>query len=133
MTFTHVFAENVRNIIDAVHPATERGIYSGETLEQVQKRYPNAELLSLDDWQARKAAAQDTPIQWLETTREQYHAMLCVLPPAYHRGGDFLVGEPDDHHAITGAPRFAAYREWGGRFFVASRPMTVRELRDAHR
>ena len=128
MDFTHVFAEpDAHNIIDAVHPTTGRGVYSGETLEEVRKRYPLAQLETFDAWSARKAARQDTPITWHETTAEQYDEMLCVLPPAVHRYDGFMVGEPDDHHATTGRPRFRAYIARYGRYFVASRPMTIAE------
>jgi hypothetical protein len=55
--------------------------------------------------------------------------MLNVLPPAAWIGGAFMVGEPTDHCAETGRPRFQAYRERGMQFEVASRPMTIAEFR----
>ena len=126
--FTHAFAvPGASNIIDAVHPNTGRGLYSDETLTEIRQRYPEAKRVALDDWMTERAAAQDSPVEWRETTAEQYDDMLNVLPPAFWRGGLFLVGEPDDHHALTGEPRFAAYRQIGSQYFVASRPFTRRE------
>jgi len=82
------------------------------------------------------ARAQDTPIKWTRTTKAKYWEMLEVLPPALWIGGAFLVGEPTDHHATSGQPRFQAYWERGtsGRpyekgYFAASRPMTCAELK----
>ena len=68
------------------------------------------------------------PIEWHETTREKYWEMLEVLPPAAMGGGGFLVGEPWDHHAITGQPRFAGYAEKQGKYWEADRPMTRKEF-----
>jgi hypothetical protein len=55
--------------------------------------------------------------------------MLEVLPPAVMARGGFLVGEPWDHHALTGRPRYAAFVELGGRWFESTRPVTVAEFR----
>lgn len=68
------------------------------------------------------------PVTWTECTEEVYSDMLDVLPPAAMKGGSFLVGEPWDHHAMTGQPRFAAYIKRQGKFFTASRPMTRAEF-----
>lgn len=116
------------NIIDLVHPITGHGVYSNETLEEIGIRYPGAEVVNFDDWMKAKAAKQDCPVTWAETTEAKYWEMLEVLPPAFHNDFGFLVGEPWDHHATSGAPRFAAYRQKDGKFFVASRPMTRREF-----
>jgi len=70
------------------------------------------------------------PITWTETTEDRYNDMLEVLPPAAMIGSAFLVGEPSDHCAATGQPRFEAFRQRGAVYLVASRPMTIRELRD---
>src|SRR5262245_46699769 len=130
--FTHVFVEpgNTRSIIDIVHPATGRSAVYDQTLDEIRERYPTAEVLDVVTWQARKAAMQDTPLSWLHSTGEQFRNMLEVLPPAYQAGGGFLVGEPDDHHAITGQPRFRGYIMRGGAFYVSSRPMTIREVKE---
>ena len=93
------------------------------------EQYPGAVRMSFDAWQADKAARQNTPIEWHPTTAEKYAEMLCVLPPAFWQAGVFLVGEPDDHDALTGRPRFQAYRQIGESYLVASRPMTIADAR----
>lgn len=130
-TFTHVFAErdNLSGIIDVVDPVTGRSAIQGETLAEIRERYPTAELIEYADFAARKAAAQDAPIVWSATTAEKYADMLNVLPPAVWLAIGFLVGEPCDHHAATGRPRFAAYVHVNGQYFTASRPLTVQEFR----
>jgi len=69
------------------------------------------------------------PVVWTETTAERFEEMLTVLPPAIMLAGNFLVGEPWDHHAVTGRPRFAAYRFQDRKYYEASRPMTVKEFK----
>lgn len=116
------------SIIDVVRSDGTSWHYH-ETLEQVRLRYPGAELVNCEDFFAEKAARQDTPITWTETTKEQYWEMLEVLPPAAMGNGGFLVGEPWDHHAKTGQPRFAGYRETrAGKYYTANRPMTRKEF-----
>lgn len=129
-SYTRAFAEpDAGNIIDAIHPATNLGLWSGETLEQIRLRYPRAEIVNMDDWMDAKAARQNVPVIWDETTEDEYMQMLECLPPAFWNGDTFAVGELDDHDARTGAPRFRAYRKTGERCFRSSRPMTVKELR----
>ena len=117
------------SIIDCINPETGRSWINGETLEQIRLRYPNAEVVSLDDYCEAKAKRQDTQIRWSETTEEIYHHILEVLPPACWISGGFLVGEPADHHAGNGQPRFDAFRAIGGKHFAANRPMTIREFK----
>lgn len=100
-----------------------------KTLEQIRADFPDAEVMSLDDWCAWKASTQGTPITWEETPEERYREMLECLPPAVWTRSGFLVGEPWDHDALTGQPRYQAFRQVGDRFIVASRPMTVKEFR----
>jgi hypothetical protein len=116
------------NIIDVVKDG-KSAIY-GEALEQIQARHPGAVLMDYDQWAKEKASRQDTPIEWQPTTKERYWEMLEVLPPAIMLRGGFLVGEPWDHHAINGKPRFQAYIARYGEFFVASRPMTIAEFKE---
>lgn len=124
------FAEpDGRSIIDGVHPFTGRGIYSGETLEQIQKRYPLAVRMLADDFCRAKAVRQDSPVQWDEISEEQYDEWLNCLPPAKMEGGAFLVGEPSDHHAVSGQPRYQACRYLEGKCFASSRPITVKEFK----
>lgn len=122
------------SIIDVIDPETGLTAVLGQTYAEVQVRYPKAERTTVDAWTTRRAAEQDTPIVWTRTTRAKYWEMLEVLPPALWIGGAFLVGEPTDHHASTGRPRFAAYWQRGSsedstRYLVASRPLTRAELR----
>lgn len=116
------------NIIDCINPATGRSWIEGETLDQIRQRYPLAEQVNLDAWVKAKGERQDCPILWTETTEDRYMEMLEVLPPAYMSGGAFLVGEPWDHHAINGQPRFQGFIHRGDKYFVASRPMTRVEM-----
>jgi hypothetical protein len=57
--------------------------------------------------------------------------MLNILPPIAWNGWAFMVGEPDDHCAATGRPRFRGYRMRGNVYEVASRPLTVAEFKIA--
>jgi hypothetical protein len=65
---------------------------------------------------------------WAATTKEIYWDMLEVLPPAAMMGGGFLVGEPVDHHATSGQPRFEAFIKQGEKYSVSSRPITRKEF-----
>lgn len=132
---THCFAvPGADNMIDLVHPVTGKTVIYGKTLEDVRQEkgregYEKAELMLVDEFLRQKAARQDTPITWEETTEEKFHEMLEVLPPAAWENGGFLVGEPWDHHALTGAPRYAGYRELDGKYYAASRPLTRAEFK----
>jgi hypothetical protein len=127
---THCFAVPGKdNVIDDVHPLTGRGTWSGETLDQIQLRHPGAAVVSWDDWKRAKAATQDAPVEWQECTEERYEEMMNVLPPAEYSRHGFLVGEPWDHHAMTGCPRYSAFIMRGCRHYASSRPMTVVEFR----
>lgn len=129
--FTLIIARpgDLGSFIDAIRPETGRTMINGHTLEQVQERYPDAYITTYEAWAKAKAAQQDSPIIWSPTTAEKYSEMLDVLPPAMMLPGGFLVGEPCDHHAMNGRPRFQAYRQIGDRYLVASRPMTRQEFR----
>lgn len=126
---THCFAVlGASSMIDLVHPITGRTVCYGRTLEEVQATEPGAVLMSVDDWISSKAAQQDSPITWKPTTADTYEDMLNVLPPAAWSFGVFLVGEPYDHHAATGQPRFSCYMKCGEHYSVASRPITRKEF-----
>lgn len=116
------------SIIDVIRPNTGRSWFYDEDLEQVRLRYPGAEIVNVKEHFEAKAKRQDVPIHWTETTEDKYWDMLEILPPAAMGNGGFLVGEPWDHHATSGQPRFAGYREWYRKFYVASRPMTRKEF-----
>ena len=101
------------SIIDAIDPGTGRTIAFNQTEAEVLAREPFAVRMRISDYAAAKAARQQTPIAWTPSSAEQYHEMLEILPPAAWIGGYFLVGEPYDHCAATGRPRFTCYRVTG--------------------
>ena len=117
------------SIIDVVHPVTGRTVCFGRTLEEVQAEAPGAVRMLVDDFAAAKAARQRSPITWDKVPETQFDEMLNVLPPALMLKGGFLVGEPWDHDAVSGAARYQAFRVRGGAYYVASRPMTKAEFR----
>jgi len=121
------------HIIDTIRPWDGLTWYNGHTLEQIQAEDPDAEEMGVDEFCAWKAAQQRTPITWTPTTGERYDEMLGCLPPALMLRGGFLVGEPCDHDAGNGQPRFQAFRVRSlhdeNIFEVASRPMTRTEFR----
>lgn len=127
---THCFAvPDSESIIDVVNPDTGRSHIRNETLEQVRERYPGAELVSLAGHVECKAARQDAePKEWRECTEERYHDMLGALPPAAMVNGAFLVGEPYDHHAKTGQPRFTAFKHSGGIYYELSSHITHKQF-----
>jgi hypothetical protein len=130
-TFTEVFAvPGEGSIIDGIHPETGRSCINGETLEQVQARYPLAVRMPWEDWRQAQIAKQDTPITFTRTTERKYREMLEILPPAAWEGGAFLVGEPYDHSFATGRPRFQMYWQRGEYAYIASsRPVTYAEFK----
>lgn len=134
ITITHAFAvPGADNTIDLINPHTSRGAYSNLDLAGIRARDPKdatAEIVNLDEFCTAKAARQDAPVTWTETTRERYWDMLEALPPAFQGCGGFLLGEPQDHHAGNGRPRFDGFLEAAGdKYFVSSRPLTVPEFK----
>ena len=66
-------------IIDAVNPATGRGLYSGETLTEVNARYPSAVLGDFETvCDSQDAYWISQPVQ---ITADRFNEMLGVLPP----------------------------------------------------
>lgn len=124
------FAVRGKTIVDLIHPLTGKTVIYGKTLEDVraEKGYELAERMSIDEFCRGKAALQDSPVEWIETTEEKYEEMLNVLPPLCWRSTGFLVGEPFDHHALTGRARYQAYIRKGKQYFYSSRPMTAAEF-----
>ena len=119
------------NIIDTVVPGPcELSRINGETLEEIQVRYPGAVMVSMASWLEEKAKAQNTPVQWFPVTEEAYMYGLEVLPPVGWEGDAFMTGEPTDHCAKTGQPRYQAYKSYEGKRFTSSRPMTLREFQE---
>lgn len=118
------------SLIDCINPHTGLTAICNETLEQVRERYPNAVKINISDWILDKGKRQDSPIDWEIVTEDRYFEMLECLPPAaYGRKVEgFLVGEPWDHHAITGQPRYSAFIKRYGVHYGSTRPLTVREF-----
>lgn len=123
------------SLIDCINPFTGLSWICGETLEQVRLRYPGAEQVNIEAHCKAKAERQDTPIAWVETTREQYEEMLNCLPPAdYNKTFTaFLVGEPTDHHTGNGRPRYEGYEMRASKYWHSNRPMTRAEFRQETR
>lgn len=120
------------HIIDVIHPITGLTVCFGRTLENVreEKGYEHAERMTIEDWCKSKAERQDTPVTWSQVTEDKYYEMFECLPPIMIPGKGFMVSEPWDHHALTGRPRYAAYRKRGDVYETASRPMTVKEFKE---
>lgn len=115
------------SLIDIVGPDGRTAI-NRETLEEVRKRHPHAELMTIEQFFNDKAARQEIPLIWEDTDKETYDSMLNCLPPARWIGGAFLVGEPMDHHAITGRARFSAFKQEGEKYYASNRPLTIAEF-----
>jgi len=122
------------HIIDCIHPIYDLTVYGAKTLEQIraEKGYALAERMTIEEFCRQKAARQDSPITWEPITEERYWEIFEVLPPIV-RGSGFLCSEPWDHHAMTGRPRYGAYRKRGEVYEAASRPMTVKEFEQVQR
>lgn len=133
MQYTHGFVSaDAGTLIDIINPATHQGVYGNLTLEQIQTEYPGATVQAITDFCAAKGARQDgEPKLWTEITEDRYNEMLNVLPPAaYGSSGSFMVGEPTDHHAATGRPRFSCFKAEYGKFYALNRPVTFREFKE---
>jgi len=130
---THCIAVPGQDVaIDLVHPITGRTVYGDKTLAEIKAERPEyaaAELMTWEEFSRRAAELQHTPIEWEATTEEEYTYGLEVLPPALWIKGGFLVGEPCDHDASNGRPRFQGFRHDRGPYERASRPMTCAEFR----
>lgn len=121
-------------VIDVIDPDTGLTMVNGHTEEEIKAREPLAVRMPIAQHCTDKATRQHTPITWGSTSEAKYNEMLNVLPPIDWQYDYFLVGEPTDHDAETGAPRYQAYRRlgssiWYYRYEVSSRPITRRELR----
>ena len=116
-------------IIDVLHPITGLTVCYGKTLAETREEYPDAEKMTVDAFCEWKAEQQHTPIEWNPSTQERYDEMLGCLPPAAWVSGGFLVGEPWDHDAGNGQPRYDGFRQVGEKFYCGSRPMTIAEFR----
>lgn len=119
---------NAKHLIDTIDDATGLTTICKETFAQVRERFPDAQVVDVDQWCEEKQREQLAPITWQDTSEETYWEMLEVLPPERMAGGTFLVGEPMDHLASTGEATFEMFRKQGAKFCVASRPVTIAEF-----
>jgi len=127
-----VWAVPGRNsIIDEIHPVTGLTLVCGKDAAAVLASEPLAVRMSWTAWREAAHQRQQTPITWSAVPEEVFYEMLEVLPPAFLRGGAFLVGEPADHCVVTGSPRFAAFRQRGDLYYASNRPLTIAEMKAA--
>jgi hypothetical protein len=114
---THCFyAPGSTSIIDLA-TADNLGMYSGETLEQIQVRYPGAQLMELETAYAMaEKARHDKYVHGpREITEERFNEMLCVLPPEdWRRSAGAQSFKMSEHQ--TGYFT-AIFCEIGSRFF----------------
>jgi len=70
-------------------------IYSGKTFEELQKEYPEAEMMFLFDAskEIEKAMAKRWSDPWVEITEEQWNDKLNCLPPMHWHSGFFMMSE----------------------------------------
>ena len=122
------------SMIDAIQPVSGRTWYGGHaTLEEVRASSPDyagAVRMTIDAFLDAKVKKQNTPISWHVTTQEVFDHMLECLPPELWLDGGFLVGEPADHCAATGKPRFDGFRKRGEVYESTNRPVTKAEFRE---
>lgn len=126
---TECFAVRGETMVDTISPVNGLTSIYGKTLADVQRDYPNAERMTIDEFCESKAKAQDTPITWEPTTEDRYYEMLACVPPAAYAEHGFLVGEPWDHHAGNGQPRYQAFIRKGSDYLASNRPMTKAEFK----
>lgn len=122
-------------IIDTINPDTERSFICDESLEQIQQRYPNAEIWDFDEAyeQIEKITYATTITPPVAITAERWEEMLNVLPPMRWRGGgdteSFMICEATtlDLHSI--------FCRIGNQFFEMTnrRTMTHEEITRACR
>ncbi len=120
-------------VIDLLDPVTGRTVYGKKLPGELKLEYPDIEELALGEFVDWKQARQRTEIGWELVTEERFLDMLNVLPPAATSADmrAFLVGEPADHEAGTGLPRYDAFVQRVGSeagFYASNRPMTQVEF-----
>lgn len=121
---------NGTRLVDAVKDG--KTVYGLLPVEKVLAENPDYRLVSYDEFVAAASAEQDQPVSWSPVSEDDYYEKMDCLPPAVARSYGFLLGEPQDHHAATGKPRFAAFLKLGigetTRFLRSSRPLQVAEF-----
>ena len=112
-------------IDDLINMETKTGVYSKKSIPELQKDNPTAKVMKISEWSQIRHNRQNTPVQWVASTAANYDYALGCLPPIAYNGSGFLIGEPYDHDALTGKPRFTAHIMRGDKFFKSDRPMTI--------
>ena len=114
---------------DTIHPITGLTTYGGKSEADVRKEHPTILRMTTDAFCQKKAELQNAPVEWIPTDKDQYDLSFECLPPAFFDSGRFLVGEPVDHCAKSGRPRYDGYCARQGAYFRTSRPMTVSDFK----
>ncbi len=91
---THDEGRTAPIAIDTLREDGRTSIY-GETLEQVEERYPNVKIMTSDEFQTlHEATCCSDPV---EITKDKFIEMLEVLPPMKWRSGggaeSFMLSE----------------------------------------
>jgi hypothetical protein len=94
------YVEKELSIIDTLSNKTGRGTCSNETIEEVIKRYPNAEIVPFDyaiNCIEEAAKEKFNLLNPVEITEGQYYEMLECLPPEQYKsteeGTSFKISE----------------------------------------
>lgn len=85
MYIAHIETNGRPSIIDALKEG--RGTYSGETLDEIRARYPDARLMDDDEYNRIHAAYWTS--EPVEITEDEYVDALEALPPLQWRRGDY--------------------------------------------
>lgn len=100
-------------IIDLVHPNTGKSVISGDTLEEIRERYPDAEIGDFDEIVGQQDAYWRKPPT--EITQERFIEMLEVLPPV-----GWEIGEDTEVFKLcerTSGTMTAIFCRLGDRYF----------------
>lgn len=132
MDCTEAFAvPGQNNIIDVIHPKTGRSWINGNTLEEMQKRYPAAIKVNCEEFFGEVYKRNNGSVTWSEETREQYdYAFECLSSPIMFGGGNFMVNEPSDHFGPGGVVRYYAHVERSGKCYASNRALTKTQFKE---
>lgn len=70
-------------VIDMLNPSTNKGAYSGRTIEEFQQQYPDAKIATWEEFEALEKSFYITAPKEIEAS--EFNDMLEVLPPARHQ------------------------------------------------
>ena len=114
---------------DVIHPITGLTMSYQKSEADMVKQHPTILRMTVEAFCQKKAELQNAPVEWMPTDQATYYDRLEALPPEFMDGSRFLLGEPMDHCAKSGLPRFEGYYARNGRYFYTSRPVTVRDFK----